>query len=477
MSAAPRRSGMMSLAIGNGTAQAAALLRYTLLARLLGPEQLGLAAILILTSQFFEQITDAGVDRFLVQSRGGNTRSVNQAVHALLIARGLTIGGLMALSSGLLSHFFHHPELRDGLLLLAIAPAVFGFSHYDFRRVQRHHRFGPEGVVTTVSELTSLVAIVVAALATHSFVAVSLALIARSAAAAITSHLVARRPYRLGYSREHAPAMMAFGLPLMLNGMLLFLTGQGDRLFIGNQLGATELGHYSAAILLIFYPATMLSRMLQSVNLPIIAAARDAPDARRAVIGRVAGQSVLLAMAMALGFALLAPVVVPLLYGKRFALPALLLGLIGALQAARFVRLWPVTVALATGHSRAVLWNSVARLVAFPLAVALGAVLGGLAGVVVAFILAEFVASGVSMLVLHRHGLGTPARDWARLLVLAAWIVALAAVMYGVAASATALAGGLVLGAGALVAAIAGDRVALRSLVTLPARLLRQRRA
>lgn len=405
MSRPVRRTGTLAFGIGSATQQVAALLRYTLLARVLGPEQLGLAAILILTSHFFEQVVDVGLDRFLVQSRVGNARALNATIHTVLIARGLTIGACMALSSGLLAGFFHHPELQTGLLLLAIAPTLFGFSHFDFRRVQRHHHFAAEGVITTVSELVSLVVIIVAALMLRSFVAVSLALIARSAVAVIVSHLMARRPYRLGYSREHAPAMLAFGLPLMLNGILLFVTGQGDRLFIGNQLGAAELGHYSAAILLIFYPATMLSRLLQSINLPIVAAARDDPAARDRAISRLAGQSVLLAMAMAAGFALLAPFVIPLIYGSRFALPALLVAAIGMLQAARFVRVWPMTVALATGHSRTVLANSVARLVAFPLAFLFAGTLGGLMGVVVAFTVAEFFAFAVSAILLRRNRL------------------------------------------------------------------------
>ena len=474
MKHAPLRTGLTAFAIGNGVAQIAALIRYTLLARVLGPEQLGLAAILVLTSQFFEQVTDAGMDRFLVQSRAGNTRSANSAVHALMIGRGLTIGACMALSSGVLAHLFHHPELRDGLLLLAIAPALFGFSHFDFRRVQRHHRFGAEGVITTASELTSLVVIVAAALLLRSFVAVSLALIARSAVAVLVSHLTARRPYRLGYSREHAPAMMAFGLPLMLNGILLFLTGQGDRLFIGNQLGAAELGHYSATILLIFYPATMLSRLLQSINLPTIAATRDDPVRRGRAIGQIAGQTVLLAMVMAAGFAVLAPVAVPLIYGARFALPAVLIALIGVLQAARFVRLWPVTVALATGHSRAVLWNSVARLVAFPLALMFHR---GLMGVVLAFIIAEFFAFAVSMVTLHHHRLGAAARDWARMGLLATWCAGIATVLFGLTAgSSPALAAGIALGLVAAAVAGISEREALRSLLTLPHRLRIQRR-
>ena len=84
MTMAAARRGMMAFTIGNAVSQGSALLRYMLLARLLGPTQLGLAATLILTSQFFEQITDAGLDRYLIQSREGNRGSVGRAIHLAL---------------------------------------------------------------------------------------------------------------------------------------------------------------------------------------------------------------------------------------------------------------------------------------------------------------------------------------------------------------------------------------------------------
>jgi len=46
--------------------QFTAVIRFSVLARLLGPEQLGLAAIIILAMQFFDFVSDAGMDRFLV---------------------------------------------------------------------------------------------------------------------------------------------------------------------------------------------------------------------------------------------------------------------------------------------------------------------------------------------------------------------------------------------------------------------------
>lgn len=419
---------MLLFSGGNAIAQIAALARYVLLARLLGPEQLGLAATLILTAQFFEAVTEGGLDRFLVQARAGNLGSVNRTVHTMLAVRGVTIALGIAASSAFVANHYHNDVLRRALLLLALSPAIGGFVHFDFRRVQRRFRFGPEGVVISTSETAALLTTIVVALLTRSFIAVAAGLIVRSAVIVAVSHILARRRYAFGISRLHAPEIVKFGFPLMINGLLLFLGGQGDRLFIGNMIGLSDLGRYSAIILLIYYPATLVGRFLQSVNVPAIAAARDNMVNRKRLYDGVAGTFTVMSIFMMAGFAVVAPMVVPRLFGTRFNQPALLIALIGALQALRFLRLWPATVAMATGHSKFVMWSSITRLIAFPAAFLVTRQVPGLAPIVIIFGVAELLAVLVSLLQLHRAGLGGGRRDWLRLALLSIAMIAILAI-------------------------------------------------
>jgi O-antigen/teichoic acid export membrane protein len=187
---------------------------------------------------------------------------------------------------------------------------------------------------------------------------------------ALVSHLTAERPYRAGLAPRHAGRLAAFATPLMLNGLLLFLGSQGDRLLIGKQVGLTELGHFSAAMLLIFYPAAVLQRFLSAIHLPLIAA--DAPAGDRVqTTALLGGQATLIGILMIVGYALVAPAAVPILFGSVFTQPTGLLVLIGCLQTFRFVRLWPITAALAIGRSGLVLCSNMLRLLAFPIAFAL----------------------------------------------------------------------------------------------------------
>lgn len=407
--ASGRRGGKAFLA-ASVAAQFCALARYTLLARLLGPEQLGLAVVLILTAQFFEAVTDSGSDRFLVQDPQGDEPEVQRLAHLVWLCRGLFIAATLVVLAAPLAYFYERPELQSGLVILALAPLIAGFTHLDFRRAQRRSDFTAESRSLLASELASLIVTGVAAALLRDYTAILYGLITRSLVLAATTHLTAERRYRIGFAADHAGRLGRFAWPLMLNGLLLFVGSQGDRVLIGREIGITELGYYSAALLLIYYPTGILQRYVSTMHLPLIARAKHDPRAFAAAADRLGGQVLLLSIVMAAGFAAVAPFAIVLLYGERFAQPALVVAAIGILQTSRFIRLWPVTTALALGQSRIVLASNLVRLSAFPLA--LGAIAGGwgLTGVVGAFTIGECLSLLATMAIVHRQS-GRPIRS------------------------------------------------------------------
>lgn len=414
----PRRRGARIYLVGAGVAQVCALVRYTVLARLLGPEQLGLAATVILTSQFFDSITDSGSDRYLIQDRDGDTPQVQSLVQLVYVSRGLFIATALLIGAAPLAAFYRAPALAEAFVLLAVSPLIFGFLHLDIRRAQRHNDFRAEAVGMLIGESLGFVVAVTAAFATRNFIAVVYGLIARSVAMVVVSHSLAARKYRLRFSSEYAPRLARFALPLMLNGLLLFFGLQGDRLIVVSRLGLTTLGQYSAVLLLIYYPSSLLTRYLATMHLPLVAKdlTRDVADAP--AVERLAGQAMLLGLLMAAGFLAVGPMAVVLLYGKRFSIPVLTLCLIGLLQIVRFIRIWPNTVAVGVGRSGIVLSNNIARLIGIPVALAAVVLGGDLEGLVAGLISGEVIALATGILLINRALARGWTRDLDRLLVL-----------------------------------------------------------
>ena len=389
--------------------QASALVRYVILARLLGPEQLGLAATLVLTGAFFDMISDTGADRFLIQDRDGDTPAVQKLVQLVYIGRGAMIAAGLLIAAVPLSYFFHAPRLAGGLAVLAVSPVIFGFLHLDLRRAQRRHDFRSEAVCMIASEVAGLIATSIAAWATRDFTAILYGLITRSCVMVLVSHLRAERRYAVGWARDHGPRLAAFAAPLMLSGLMLFIGSQGDRGLVLRLLGVSALGRYSAVILLIYYPSALLLRYMHAVFMPMISAHQNDPAARDAVSDRLGGQTQLLALAMASGFAVVAPPMVTLLYGAKFTEAALVVGLIGILQSTRFLINWPTTVALSMGKSRTVLISNASRLLVFPGAWLGFRLMGGVIGVICGFVVAEAISIAVALILVNRDT-GAPLR-------------------------------------------------------------------
>jgi O-antigen/teichoic acid export membrane protein len=414
-SAVGRRRGSLLYFVSALISQGCALLRYVVLARLLGPEQLGIAATLVVTASFFDMISDVGSDRFLIQDRDGGAAHIQKLVQMVAVGRGTMVALGLVIFAIPIAYFYNTPELAKGLAILAFSPLIAGFMHFDNRRAQRDHDFRFEATSVICAELAGLTATLVGAWLTHHYTAILFGVLTRTSVAVLSSHILSRRRYALGWDKEHAPRLARFGAPLMLNGLMLFVVSQGDRVIVGHELGVKALGYYSAIMLLIYYPAGLLVRYLVAINIPLIAAQRDHPAERQKVIDSMGGQTLLLAIGMAAGFAVVAPPIVPLLFGARFSQAPLLIGLIGCLQTARFMLTWPTTVALATGRTGTVLLSNLAHSFAFAGAFIGMALLGGMPGLVGGFLAGEMLATALAMVLVNRNNGRAPMDRFDRL--------------------------------------------------------------
>jgi O-antigen/teichoic acid export membrane protein len=400
-SSRPKRRGANVYLAGAVVGQACALLRYTLLARLLGPQQLGLVATLILVSNFFELISDTGSDRFLVQDPEGDEPAVQKMVQLVFLSRGAFMAAGLAIFAWPISRFYHEPALFAGLAILGLSPLLAGAMHLDNRRFQRHHDFRAEGIGMVASELLGLAATVIAAYLTRDYTAVLYGLITRSLVQAVVSHLRAERAYRLAYDPTIARRLRKFSGPLIANGVLMFMSGQSDRLMISSLVGLVALGHYSAVLLLVLYPTAALGRYFNGIHLPLVSPVSPNPT-RGSPPDLVGGRSLLLSLGILAGFAVVGPVAVRILYGAKFTEAPFIVALVGVLQTARFIRNWPTVLALGMGQSRIVMANNFARMVGIPAGLAGLALIGGVAGVVSGIILGEFVALATAIVLLNK---------------------------------------------------------------------------
>jgi len=399
-----------TLFTSRGMKSLAQFARNILVARLLSVEDFGIAATFAIVFTLIEMATDVGLNRMAVQDRDGDRADFMATLHGVQLARGVAGAALTLLLAWPYAAILNLPELFWAYQLMALVPLIRGLLHYDIFRAQREMRFWPMGLTQGLSPLLSLAIIAATYAVTPDYRIMLWAVIGQQAIEVALSHLLARRPYRLGWQWPVARRALRFGAPLMANGLLLFAMMNGDRLVVANQLGPVALGLFSAALLLTLIPAAMLTSTLSGVALPGLSRAQADAARFRPLALTVMEANLLLAGGFALGTALVGPALLVLAFGERYAAAGTLVVLLGAAQAARMCKSGPATIAMARGMTANPLLANLPRLLSLPVAFAVLAQGGGLVAVALVALAGEAAGAAVAIWLLRGAAGIAPAR-------------------------------------------------------------------
>ncbi|MEE4345790.1 MAG: oligosaccharide flippase family protein [Paracoccaceae bacterium] len=298
-------------------AEAGALMRSAAMAWAIGPDELGRAMVLALTLRLAEMISDIGIERLLAQSAKGDAPGFLNALHGAALIRGLAMALMLLALAVPMALALPGGAHAGGYAALAAIPLVRGFLHLEYRRAERDFSYRAMALVEGGAVLAMLASlpVVLAIRADHSAIIAVLAV--QAVAQVALSHLVARQRYALAFDRDVLREVFVFGLPLVGNALLMFLTFQADRLIVAGFFGWTEVAVYGVALQLAMLPAQITGRAAASLLAPRLRRAMAAGALPTAMQGAMRAH-LLLALAFAAGFAALAPFVIGLVYGAAF---------------------------------------------------------------------------------------------------------------------------------------------------------------
>jgi O-antigen/teichoic acid export membrane protein len=402
--------GVLDLALGHGSGQLLGLIRNFAVARLLGPEDFGVAATFAATVAIVEATTDVGLDKYLVQTARGEDPALQRTIHGLMAARGLVTALAVFLLADPAAALFGAPETAAGFRWLALAPLLRGFAHTDVKRLQRGLSFRREAAVMAAAQCAALVVAVGLALLLRSWWAMLWGVLAHAAVQAAMTHRLAERSYRLGLAPAEAQGALAFGWPLTLSGVLLALAAQGDRVVVGAALGLGELGVYAAATILTTAVVGTAMQVASGAALPWLASVQsDRPAflARHRALG--AGWA-LIGVAIFPSLTLLGDDAVALVFGEAFRPTPALMAAVALAALLRLARAWPSGAAMALGDTRTALIGNAVKPLGLAAAWFAAAGGAGLAGVALGMALGEAAATcATSWRLATRHGVSARA--------------------------------------------------------------------
>ena len=380
-------SGLRWVSVARVTSELMMLGSLVVLARLIPPSAFGMFAIAVIVQELATTIPSEGVGTALVQRR-----SIDRAHLQAGLALGLLIGAALAGVVLILSVIVVEPVFGAQTATLVAVSTPFFFlgavmappmavlrRRLDFRRLSIL-----DATNTIVRSTTSVVLAAVVGLDAGALVIGALAGVA---AMCVLSLFFAPVPLpRL--RRQAARDLLGYGGPASFACICWAGFRNGDYAIVGARLGSASAGIYWRGFQLAVEYQRKISNIMTSVAFPVLArtAGTDELFVLRRRMVRMLAMTV---FPLLLGLVVLAPVVIPWVFGPAWEPAVLPTQLLAGAGAATVVIDAVGTVFMATGRSRALLGFGVAHFVVY-IAVVLFASRWGVTGVAIA-------ASGVHL--------------------------------------------------------------------------------
>jgi O-antigen/teichoic acid export membrane protein len=329
------------------------LLRSVYLANSLVPVEMGKALILLLILRIAEASSNISGNILLLQAPDGDSIRLQQNLQGFAIIRGFITSAILIFFGGLYFQSTVDSPVFSTLVILALVPCIQGFVHLDYKRRERNLNFRTSALVDLGGTFTGLISafIFVEFIPQHTVV---IAIVASYAVSWLTlSHIVARRRYRCRFEVSFMKRILAFGLPLLLSGIIGMLIMQGDKILVASYLSWEDVARYCIAAHIALTPLFIFVRAGQSLTMPVFREAIETGSLGQK-ISTITALYLAVGVMFFVGFTFLYNSVVGFVYGSDYTIETGLCSAFALLAALRIIRL-PISlssVALAkTNHA------------------------------------------------------------------------------------------------------------------------------
>lgn len=352
------RSGINWSFIAVAGRHAVQILSTTVLARLLVPEDFGLAAMVGTLINFLTLFLDLGLSWVTIQKEKLDEQQIANLfwINALV---GVLIAGACAIASPFAADFYRQPNLTPFFLIQSLTFVFFGAAIQPMALMRRHMRFRD----LTISDVSTQLfgTLLTIAMAAAGFGTISLIIPSVVTHAVRTVWVIQQSKMRILRPRFDGSMADYFRVSgRMTSASFFFYFARNlDDVITGRAFGSTAMGFYSRAYLIANMPSQLPAQTVANVVISSVARQRESGDPNwyRSYQKVLIGFSFVVSPAAA-GISLVAPELVRIIYGETWvAVTPLLqwLSLAGIFQPAYNSVGW---LLVSVGKFRAYFWWS-----------------------------------------------------------------------------------------------------------------------
>lgn len=288
-----------------------------IVARLLTPEEIGIYSVGAAAVAIANVLRDFGVTTYLIQEPDIDRVRVRTAF-TLTLAIGWSLGGVVYLAAPAIAGFYGESGVEAVLHVIALNFFLIPFGSVALALLRRDMRFKPMFRVGVASALAH--AVVVVSLAHAGFGYLSLAWAAVAGVLVQVAGALSATPQRfVGMpTLREARRVLSFGGRIGLANVTNEIAIAAPDLILGRALGFTTLGYFNRALGFVQLFEYAVIDALRPVWLPYFSRQqREGVDVRAAYL-RALGYMLIVAWPALAAMAMLAPVLIGLLYGSQW---------------------------------------------------------------------------------------------------------------------------------------------------------------
>jgi O-antigen/teichoic acid export membrane protein len=289
------------------------IVRITVLARLLSPDDFGLFGIALLALSLVESLSQTGFDDALVQ-REGDVRPYLSTAWSLQVIRGLLLAVVLYVVAPWVAAFFEEPAATPLLRVLGLNAVLLGLTNSGVACFRKELQFHKQFAYISSGTFVDLGISIWAAFALRNAWALVIGMMAGNAVRTMVSHLLAS-PVRFRIERDKAAPLIRFGRWIWGARIAHYALNEGDDIFVGKLLGTDTLGIYRMAYLYGNLPATEITHVISAITFPAYSRLQHNAAKLREAFLRTLRVTLFISTPFAVGIILVTPAFVRLVLG------------------------------------------------------------------------------------------------------------------------------------------------------------------
>lgn len=271
---------LASVAVSNILTNIMGLGGTIILARLLGPEDFGLMAMLATAIALLTVFENFGLYFATIQKKTLSNEELNFLFWANLVVASL-MAAVMFFSAGFIANFFHEPQLKELSQVLALAFICRGAANQHAALLNRKLQHGKSSMATVVAVFLATGGSIVMAMTGFGVWSLIWRQVIEAFVRTVMLWLYTGWIPRFVSWQKDFMHSLGFGASMTVSNLMYYLSRNADDILIGKYIGAEQLGYYKLSYQILLLPLRRINEPVGQVMIPLLSQLQDQPERYR----------------------------------------------------------------------------------------------------------------------------------------------------------------------------------------------------